>query len=275
MNEAILTKKSAATLTEMKQERPKTILQMLNSEGFREQLKAALPSFMRPEKVARIAITEIRSNPKLLQCDALSLMGCIMRSSQLGLDIDSLKGHAYLVPYKNECQLIIGYKGMLSLAMRSGKLSSVEVQEVHENDVFELEHGDNYGLRHKINPRLSERGAIVGYYAYAHLVNGGKHFEYMNLEEIEAIKACSKGSTLPPSPWQTFPSEMAKKTVIRRLCKYLSLSPEMDAAIAIDELVDTNLQTQKNRQIAQKQVEPADFEFEMVNTTPPEENQLA
>ena len=38
MNEAILTKKSAATLTEMKQERPKTILQMLNSEGFREQL---------------------------------------------------------------------------------------------------------------------------------------------------------------------------------------------------------------------------------------------
>ena len=49
----------------------------------------------------------------------------------------------------------------------------------------------------------------------------------------------------------------------------------MDAAIAIDELVDTNLQTQKNRQIAQKQVEPADFEFEMVNTTPPEENQLA
>lgn len=97
----------------------------------------------------------------------------------------------------------------------------------------------------------------------------------MNLEEIEAIKACSKGSNLPSSPWQTFPSEMAKKTVIRRLCKYLSLSPEMDAAIAIDELVDTNLQTQKNRQIAQKQVEPADFEFEMVNTTPPEENQLA
>ena len=276
MSDTSLTNEHNATLL-ADHKKPQTISELLYSDAVQKELKKALPSFMNPEKIARIALTELRSNSKLMQCDALSLLGCIMKSSQLGLDIDSLKGHAYLVPYKNECQLIIGYKGMLSLAMRSGKLSSVEIQEVRENDTFHIEHGDNYGLRHSINPRRNQRGEIIGYYAYAHLTNGGKHFEYMDIEEINEIKLCSKTSNSSTSPWQTFPSEMAKKTVVRRLCKYLSLSPEMDQAIAIDELTDANVQSQKMRPLIKTitENELPDFSFERVNTIPPLETQKA
>lgn len=237
-------------------------------------MRQVLPEFLKPERIAGIAITELRNNQKLLQCDALSLVGAIIRAGQLGLDIDSMKGHAYLVPYKNECQLIVGYKGMLTLANRSGKLLSMEVQEVRENDEFEIEHGDNYGLRHKINPRRSERGQIIGYYAYAHMSNGGKMFEYMDQEEINEIKACSKSSNSYNSPWVTFPIEMAKKTVVRRLCKYLALSPDMDGAIGLDEMVDAGVQSENLKKIGKTYAEEleqnnSEFEFEVV--TPIEE----
>lgn len=250
------------------------IVSVLNSDAFQTRMRQVLPDFLRAERIAGIAITELRNNPKLLQCDALSLVGAIIRAGQLGLDIDSIKGHAYLVPYKNECQLIIGYKGMLTLANRSGKLLSMEVQEVRENDDFEIEHGDNYGLRHKVKPRRSERGSIIGYYAYAHLANGGKMFEYMDQDEINEIKACSKSSNSYSSPWVTFPIEMAKKTVVRRLCKYLALSPDMDGAIGLDEMVDAGVQSENLKKIGETYADELEqnnneLDFELV--TPIEE----
>ncbi len=269
MPETELTKQKTATVSKTEPKHHQTIGELLYSKGFQNELKKALPSFMSPEKIARIALTELRSNPRLMQCDSVSLLGCIMKSSQFGLDIDSLKGHAYLVPYKNECQLIVGYKGLLSLAVRSGKLLSIEVQEVREADEFEIEHGDNYGLRHKPGKKSrEERGKIIGYYAYAHLLNGGKHFEYMGMDEINEIRNCSKSSNSPSSPWVTFFSEMAKKTVIRRLCKYLSLSTEMDEAIALDELADANIQSKKIRSIGTEILDetPVTFDYEVVSS---------
>ena len=260
------------------EKQPTSVISVLNSDAFQNRMRQVLPEFLKPERIAGIAITELRNNQKLLQCDALSLVGAIIRAGQLGLDIDSMKGHAYLVPYKNECQLIVGYKGMLTLANRSGKLLSMEVQEVRENDEFEIEHGDNYGLRHKINPRRAERGKIIGYYAYAHLSNGGKMFEYMDQEEINEIKACSKSSNSYSSPWLTFPVEMAKKTVVRRLCKYLALSPDMDGAIGLDEMVDAGVQSENLKKIGKTYAEEleqnnSNVEFDFEKVTPLEDKQ--
>lgn len=260
------------------EKQPTSVISVLNSEAFQNRMRQILPDFLKPERIAGIAITELRNNQKLLNCDALSLVGAIIRAGQLGLDIDSMKGHAYLVPYKNECQLIVGYKGMLTLANRSGKLKSIEVQEVRENDFFEMEHGDNHGLRHKISPRRSERGQIIGYYAYAHLSNGGKMFEYMDQEEINEIKACSKSSNSYSSPWTTFPVEMSKKTVVRRLCKYLALSPDMDGAIGLDEMVDAGVQSENLKKIGKTYAEElernnSNVEFDFEKVTPIEDKQ--
>ena len=81
-----------------------------------------------------IVMTELRKTPKLLECDAASLMGSIGQVAQLGLEVGGLLGHAYLIPYGRECQLVIGYKGLMELARRSGQIKSIEARAVFEGD---------------------------------------------------------------------------------------------------------------------------------------------
>jgi recombination protein RecT len=77
------------------------------------EIAKALPSHLKPERLARIVTTEIRRNPKLLECTRESLLGALMLSAQLGLEPGPL-GHVYYIPYSNkktgvtECQFILG-----------------------------------------------------------------------------------------------------------------------------------------------------------------------
>lgn len=203
----------------------------------RNQIAAALPKHFSAERMTRIILTEVRRNPSLLECNSASLLGSIMTSSQLGLEVGPALGHAYLVPYNSkagkECQLIIGYRGMIDLALRSGKVLSCIPHAVYENDLFEFEYGLNEHLRHI--PSRKERGTFVGAYAKAELVGGGKQFVVMFRNEIDQVRKSSKGSDSTYSPWHTHYEEMAKKTVIRRLFKYLPVSIDMQRAVNIDE----------------------------------------
>ncbi len=62
----------------------------------------------------------------------------------------------------------------------------------------------------------------------------------MSIHEVEAIrKRASKGKR--SSPWDTDFAEMAKKTVLRRLCKVLALSPQTQRAVALDDLADAGI----------------------------------
>ena len=219
------------------------IFEILESKEFKERLSDVM---LEPKKLDRflgIAKTELRNNPRIANCEIKSLCGAIVRAGQFGLELDNMQGHAYLTSRGNGCQLIIGYKGMIALGVRSGKLLSLEVQKVCQNDFFEMEHGDNKGLRHRPKSTKAERGDVIGYYAYAHLVNNDRAFEYMNMDEIEELKEKANVTRMPNSPWVKFEEAMCKKTVVRQLFKYLSLSPEMDSAIGLDEMADAGVQS--------------------------------
>ena len=226
-----------------------TIFEILDSNEFRERLSAVM---LEPKKIDRflgITKTELRNNPRIANCEIKSLCGAIVRAGQFGLELDSMQGHAYLTSRGNNCQLIIGYKGMIALGVRSEKLLSLEVQKVCKNDFFEMEHGDNKGLRHRPKSTKEERGEVIGYYAYAHLVNHDRAFEYMNMDEIEELKEKAGVVKTPNSAWVKFEEAMCKKTVVRQLFKYLSLSPEMDSAIGLDEMADAGVQSDTLRKI--------------------------
>ena len=225
------------------------IFEILKSNEFRERLSSVM---LEPNKIERflgIVTTELRNNPRIANCEIKSLCGAIVRAGQFGLELDSMQGHAYLTSRGNNCQLIIGYKGMIALGVRSEKLLSLEVQKVCKNDFFEMEHGDNKGLRHRPKSTKEERGEIIGYYAYAHLVNHDRAFEYMNMDEIEELKEKAGVVKTPNSAWGKFEEAMCKKTVVRQLFKYLSLSPEMDSAIGLDEMADAGVQSEQLRKI--------------------------
>lgn len=209
-----------------------------NVERQKKQLAFALPRHMNAERLARIAVTEWNQNENIQKCSLMSFLKCLMISAQLGLEPNVL-GQCYFVPYGSTVNLIVGYRGMIDIAQRSGKIKSIEARVIHENDYCEVNFGTDSGIIHKYDLK-SDRGAPVAYYAVAKLAGGGTQFDIMSWQEIEEIrKEHAKHSKI----WEKHFDEMAKKTVIRRIFKYLPVSIEVQKAASLDEAIEYGGQT--------------------------------
>lgn len=207
--------------------KPKTkapiIVQQVLSDQFKKQLALAVPKHLNADRMARIAATEVRKNKALLNTEPTSFLGSVMQAAQLGLEPGSALGQAYLVPYGNQCQLIIGYKGMIDLARRSGQVLSLNAYAVREGDDFNFQLGLKPDIHHVPSLEADRIKKPITYvYAVATLKGGGYQFEVMSRAEVEAARAKAKSKNI----WNTYFEEMAKKTVIRRLFKYLPVSIE-------------------------------------------------
>src|SRR5690625_4667363 len=218
-------------------DKPKTIEDYLKQMA--PAMSQALPKHMDVDRLMRLTMTTIRTTPELRQADVASLLGGVMQAAQLGLE-PGLLGQCYLLPFKNnrkgitEVQFIIGYKGMIDLARRSGHIQSIYAHAVYENDEFEYELGLNPTLKH-VPSFDSDRGEFLGSYAVAHFKDGGYQMEFMPKSEIEKRRQASPGGRSKYSPWNNYYEEMANKTVIRHMWKYLPISVELQQAVAHDE----------------------------------------
>jgi recombination protein RecT len=202
------------------------------------QLAMALPKHITADRMIRVALTCVQRTPKLLDCDPTSLLGAIVQSSQLGLEPDGITGQAYLIPYGNQVQFIPGYRGLVDLARRSGRVTTIYARAVHEQDEFVRVYGTEEKLEH-VPSESPEPGPLTFAYAVARFKDGGVQFECMSRREIDAIRSRSQAAN--KGPWVTDYEEMAKKTVIRRLCKMLPLSPELATAVARDEQAERGI----------------------------------
>lgn len=230
----------------------KTLRTMLNGDLFKQQIATALPKHLSPERMIRVALTAIQRNPALLDCDQRSICGAIVELSELGLEPNGVMGHAYLVPYNNkktnrkEAQPMIGYKGLIDLARRSGQVTTINAEVVYAADRYEITKGLYPNLVH-IPSDLPDRGEVIAAYATARILGEPvPQFANLNLQEIHALRARSKASKA--GPWVTDFNWMAKKSAIRQLCKLLPCSVEQDGgrinpaeAIERDELRDLNI----------------------------------
>lgn len=198
---------------------PETVVDLVKADDFKIKASMALPKHMTVEKFQRTCLTAFNKNPKLLECSQASVMQCLMTLSALGLEVDGRRAH--LIPFGKECTLVLGYQGILELVKRSGDVQNVHADTVCENDEFEVNLGQI--IHHRINYR-KPRGATYAVYAIATLKDGTTQCCVMTMEEVEKVKACSKSSA--SGPWKDWPDEMAKKTVFKRLAKWLVWSAE-------------------------------------------------
>ena len=205
-----------------------TLKQTLTSEAMREQFARSLPSHLTPERFARIAITALTRTPKLLDCTPESLMRCLLDLSAFGLEPDGRRAH--LIPYGAQCTLVIDWKGLAELAMRSGVIAKLHADVVCENDTFEY----NLGAItcHKIDFR-KPRGEVYAAYAMAQTKTGEVFVAVLSKDEVEAVRKRSRSGT--SGPWVSDWNEMAKKTAFRRLSKWLPLSAEFRDAQEKDD----------------------------------------
>ena len=216
------------------QKRQLTIRDQLESPKFRDEIAKALPKHLTPDRFIRVAVSALARTPKLKECEPVSLFGAMLTLSQIGIEPDGRRAH--LIPFENrkrgvvECQLIIDYKGLAEMAMRSGVVSYLHADVVCENDQFEENMGEI--IVHKID-RRNDRGEVFAAYAICKFKDGTAKAEVMGKHEIEAIRKRSKAGNA--GPWITDWNEMAKKTVFRRLSKWLPLSPEFRDAVEADD----------------------------------------
>jgi recombination protein RecT len=209
----------------------------------KHELQAALPRHLTAERMLRLVLTACTKNPKLLDCTQASIYSAVLQAAQLGLEPDLL-GQAYLVPYRNtrknatECQLIPGYLGLLSLARRSGQIASVEARVVRKGDMFSYVYGLTPRLEHI--PDQAAKGALTHAYAIARFLHkGDPSWEVMTKAEVDEHRARSRAAK--EGPWVTDYHAMALKTVLRKLCKLLPSSVELQTAVRLDEAADAGL----------------------------------
>lgn len=192
-----------------------------------------LPKHVTVERMTRLVLAAASRTPRLLDCTPESILQSALTAAALGLEPSTPLQLSYLVPHKNgaltrkygrdvyEAQFIIGYRGLIALAIQSGDVQLLQARLVREGDEFEFEFGLEERLYHK--PLMTnEPGPIVAAYAIAKMSNGAKVFDIMSLGEIEYIR--SKSKSADTGPWVDNFGEMAKKTVLRRLGKVMPMS---------------------------------------------------
>jgi len=210
-----------------------TIRELFESSVIQDQISKALPSVISVERLTRIMLTTFRTNKALLNCSQHSLLACFFGCAQLGLTPEPWLGQAYLVPFWssklkcNEATLIPGYRGLITLARRSGELRTVKAAAVYSNEPFSWD---------RMYPERSSHGYVDGdpgelkgawtlWTFRGDLVTG----DFMTIHEIEKImqrtKSRNKNGEIV-GPWVTDKAEMAKKTVIRRHFKLAPVSVE-------------------------------------------------
>jgi len=205
------------------------------------QIKKALPNNMDPDRFSRVVITALRKNPTLAKCTIESLFGSILQSAQMGLEPSDGLGKSYLIPYFNkkndqyECQLQTGYKGLLDLAYRSGRIRSIYAAVVNSQDDFVYSLGTDPKIDHRPTDQANI-GPMTHVYAVAFLKDGGYQFEVMSRDQVEKIRLLSPSKN--SSPWSKWYDEMAKAKVLKRLCKVLPLSVEIARAVALDDQLE-------------------------------------
>jgi len=206
-------------------------------------IRAVAANALKPERLIKVAVAACSRNPILLQCTASTVVRSVIQACELGLEAGSALGEAYLVPFKNnqtnryECQMIPGYRGLIALARRSGQIAQLEARVVYDGDEFDVAYGMEPTLIHR--PSIhGDRGKLAFVYAIARFVGGGTQWEVMTHQEIESIRMRSQTGRQNKGPWNTDYEEMARKTVVKRLVKYLPLSVEMAQAVALDNAVE-------------------------------------
>lgn len=241
-------KPAAPTAVDLYKPQPvKTVAGLL--EGQLHKLAAVIPSQIDSRRFARLAISMLNKRNELANCTARSLLLSIMEAAQLGLELDPTLGHAYLVPFRagqqTLAQLIVGYRGYIHLLRLSGRLRGKPyARPVYEGDTFDLVQGTEERVHHvPVAPAqrkiVDGNPVLLGFYAVIHFVDGFVASEWMWKYEIDAIRARSRAGE--SGPWVTDYEEMAKKTVLRRICKTSDASPEVTRVAAAEEAREAGL----------------------------------
>lgn len=249
----------------------------LKIEGIQAQLAKAIPVTMQktftPERLTRLFWQEVRRIKHLDECTPETIATGLMTAAQLGIEI-GVMGQGWLLPFYNkkrncyEATFLIGYKGLVGLARRSGEVASIETHIVYTNDLFRLKLGIETTVEHE--PCLNgPRGTAKLVYGVARFKDGGHHFEFMTMDDVQKVRARSRSKD--DGPWVTDFEQMVRKTLIRRMANYLPMSIEFSNALTVDQANEEGKKASIDGEfveIEEEQEEPPQIEHKPAEQVP-------
>lgn len=204
----------------------------------------------RIKKEISFALQLINKNKKLKECTTESKLAAVINVANIGLTLNPVAKEACLVPRWNsatsqsECSLEPMYPGLVKLLTDAGSVTSIAANVVYEHDKFEIDLANNTNpVTHRPELVASKRGDKIGCYAVASLPDGTRQVEWMDLETLYLIRERSetysahKAGKMKSCTWVTDENEMMRKSVIKRIYKYLPRTEKMekiDNAVSLD-----------------------------------------
>lgn len=235
----VVTRKSPGTIAELITQQMPAIAMVVGGSTSAERQRRA-------ERFARIVLTAVNQNPKLAQCTQASFAAALMNVAQMDLEPNTPQQLAHLIPYENrkrgiiECQLQIGYPGLMELAYRTGKVANFNADVVYRKEVeaglFRYTKGVKPTIHHECDLLGNTReGELVAAYASVEMKDGTNLFRVVDRKEVERAMKASQSAKIDYSPWKTDPESMWIKTAIKRLCKFLPRTEQLSLAVELDE----------------------------------------
>lgn len=180
----------------------------------------AIPADMNRARFAQNCVALLNEHPELTKYNPAMLKAGLLKGAYLGLDFYSKE--CYLVPFGNQLQFSIDYRGAKKLCKRFSirPVKDIGAQVVREGDDFQMDVVDGQ-TTFTFKPKPFNNGNIIGAFAFVIYADGGVSVEQMSKAEIDVTRGKSRAKNA--MAWTDFYSEMAKKTVIHRLCKHIEL----------------------------------------------------
>lgn len=212
---------------------PQTLKAFLEGPGVKGKLAEVATRVLKPEDLVRLALMAASRQPELLKCSHTSILRALMDACALGIAPGGTMGRGYLVPRKNrsngelEASFDPGWRGLCDIARRDPRVKKIDAKVVYDGEDFEYEEGTDQKLVHIPRLDLTGEEAVIAAYAMAK-VDEDWQIVVLRRSEIEKIRntSASKGG-----PWASWYEEMAKKSAVRRLCKYLPYNPMLERAM--------------------------------------------
>lgn len=197
----------------------------------------------------------VTNNNLLAKATNESIMTAAMKAAVLNLPIEPSLGYAYIVPYKNQAQFQVGYKGLIQLAQRSGQVTRLNAGEVYESQ-YKGFNPLTEDLEVDMTAIPKENEKVVGYFAFMRLANGFEKTVFWTKERVQAHgKKYSQSYSSKYSPWQSDFDAMARKTVLKHmLSTYAPLSTELQDAIVADNADSTISNKNEIKDVTQEPV---------------------
>lgn len=208
----------------------KVIAKYMRSEPVVERFREVLGQKNAGAYIAS-ALIAVASSDTLKACEPQSIVASALRAASLRLSVDPSSGQAYLVPFKGKATLIVGYKGLHDMAVRTGKYRYINVTEIYEGETVGQDRIS--GFHHIEGGRQGD--TVRGWLAAFQMFDGYSKTMYMPVEEIHAhAQKYSKSYDSPTSAWKTDTAKMERKTVLRLLLRQWGFLDPVDAGVLQD-----------------------------------------